>query len=215
MMDGYPTPARAERIADGCLHVLGVTAALIGAGALVTWAAMTADAGQIVALTIYATALIATFTASAAYNMGAWFRERPLLQRLDHAAIYFKIAGTYTPIAVMAGHVVAYGVLAVIWALAILGVVQRLVFWRRPGRWAPVLYLAMGWMSLALVAPLWPVLPGRAMALIAIGGLIYSLGVLFFIAPRLRFSTAIWHGFVLVASGCFFAAIVIGTAATA
>jgi hemolysin III len=211
----YPTPTRSERIADGTVHALGVIGAVSGAVLLLVWSAGTASAAQITALAVYGATLIATFVASAAYHLVPWHGVRPILRRCDHAAIYLKIAGTYTPLVVMIGSGFAYLVLAVVWGLAVVGVVLKLFFWRAPGRFGPVLYLVMGWLSLALVWSLWPVVPLSTMVLIAVGGMLYTAGVPFYAAERLRYSTAIWHGFVVVASACFFIAIATGVAAQA
>jgi hemolysin III len=208
----YPTDALSERIADGTIHAIGVLGAMTGAVMLIVWSAFNASPGQIAAIAVYGAALIATFAASALYHLIPWEGARPILRRVDHAAIYLKIAGTYTPLVVIIGHWFAYLVLAVVWTLAVIGMVLKLFFWRTPGRFGPLLYLVMGWLSLALVWWLWPVVPLSAMVLIAVGGLLYTAGVPFYATHTMKYSTAIWHGFVLAASVCFFAAIWIGSA---
>ena len=209
----YPTYARSERIADGTMHAVGVLGAVTGAVVLIIWSSGQATAAQITAISVYGATLIATFVASAFYHMTPWEGIRPLLRRFDHAAIYLKIAGTYTPLVVMIGSGFAYAVLAVVWGLAVIGMVLKLFFWRTPGRFGPTLYLVMGWLSLALIWSLWPIVPVSAMVLIAVGGLLYTAGVPFYASETMKFSIAIWHGFVVAASGCFFAAIAIATAA--
>ncbi|MFA8443515.1 hemolysin III family protein [Yoonia sp.] len=209
----YPTYARSERIADGTMHAVGVLGAVTGAVVLIVWSSGQATAAQITAISVYGATLIATFVASAFYHMTPWEGIRPLLRRFDHAAIYLKIAGTYTPLVVMIGSGFAYAVLAVVWGLAVIGMVLKLFFWRTPGRFGPALYLVMGWLSLALIWSLWPIVPVSAMVLIAVGGLLYTAGVPFYASETMKFSIAIWHGFVVAASGCFFAAIAIATAA--
>ncbi|MBU2359867.1 MAG: hemolysin III family protein [Alphaproteobacteria bacterium] len=212
-LDAYPDYARSERIADGTLHALGVAFALAGAVALLGWAARSVDAGQLTALTVYGVALVATFTASALYHMSPWKRLRPTLRRIDHAAIYLKIAGTFTPLAVMIGTGFAYGVLALVWAMALWGMTHKLFFWRVPGRFGPALYLIMGWLGVLLIPAIATLLPAHALALLAAGGLLYTAGVIFFSWESLKFSNAIWHGFVLAASVCFFSGIFMGAAA--
>lgn len=209
----YPTYARSERIADGTMHAFGVLGAITGAVILIVWSSGQATASQIAAISIYGATLIATFVASAFYHMTPWESVRPILRRFDHAAIYLKIAGTYTPLVVLIGTGFAYAVLAIVWGLAVVGMVLKLFFWRTPGRFGPALYLIMGWLSLALIWSLWPIVPVSAMVLIAIGGLLYTVGVPFYASETMKFSIAIWHGFVVAASACFFAAIAIATAA--
>ena len=209
----YPTAALSERIADGTVHVIGLLGALTGAIILIVWSAGNASAGQIAAMSIYGATLIATFAASATYHLAPWHQIRPILRRFDHAAIYLKIAGTYTPLVVMIGSWFAYLVLGIVWALAVIGMVIKLFFWQTPGRFGPALYLIMGWLSLALIWSLWPIVPVSAMVLMGLGGLLYTAGVPFYASETMKYSTAIWHGFVLTASACFFAAIAISAMA--
>ncbi len=207
----YPTYTRSERVADGTMHILGVFGAIFGAVFLAVWNFEHLSGGQTAALVVYSIALIATFVASALYNMGPWEYTRPVFRRIDHAAIYLKIAGTYTPLVVLIGSLSSYLVLATVWGLATFGMIRKLFFWRTPGKTGTVLYLIMGWLSVALIWSLVPVLPTSAMALIVSGGLTYTIGVIFYVWKSLKFSRAIWHGFVLAASVCFYIAIALGT----
>ncbi|MEQ8308691.1 MAG: hemolysin III family protein [Hoeflea sp.] len=195
---------RSEQFADGSMHAIGVTGAILGAVLLLVWAAPVSAPWEIAAVAVYAITLIATFTASAFYHLTPWEGLRPALRRIDHAAIYLKIAGTYTPLVVMIGSGLAYLVLSVVWAMAIIGMTLKLMFWKTPGRFGPVLYLVMGWMSIVLVWTHWSELP---LGYIVAGGLLYTVGVAFHTAKNMRFSSAIWHGFVISASACFFTAI--------
>ena len=207
-MSTYPTYTRAERVADATMHGLGLGFAMTAAVMLLFWSAQFGPATQI-ASAVYGVALIACFGASAFYHFTPWEGLRPTLRRIDHAFIYLKIAGTYTPLVVIIGSGFAYLVLGVVWILAVIGMVTKLAFWRTPGRFGPALYLLMGWLSVALIWPLAQVVSPVAIGLIAAGGLTYSLGVIFYAAEGWRFTIAIWHGFVLVASACFFVAIVL------
>lgn len=202
----YPNYTRSERVADGSMHTIGVIGSVLGAILLVMWSAPVASPGQVAAIAVYATTLIATFAASAFYHMTPWESIRPILRRIDHAAIYLKIAGTYTPMVIMIGSGLAYVVLGVVWAMAIIGMTLKLVFWSTPGRFGPALYLIMGWMSIVLVWSSWSELP---FGFILAGGLLYTVGVVFHAAEKMKFANAIWHGFVIAASACFFAAITV------
>lgn len=204
----YPNYTRSERVADGSMHAIGVIGSVLGAMLLLMWAAPVASPWEITAIAIYAITLIATFTASAFYHMTPWESLRPLFHRMDHAAIYLKIAGTYTPLVVMIGTGLAYVVLAIVWAMAIVGMTLRLAFWSKPGRFGPAIYLIMGWMSIVLIWSSWSELP---FGYILAGGLLYTVGVVFHAAEKMKFANAIWHGFVIAASACFFAAITLVT----
>lgn len=206
----YPTYAASEKIADGTMHLLGVIGAFVGTVILVVWGFGQAGGGQMAALVIYGVGLVSTFVASAFYNMSPWERIRPALRRIDHAAIYLKISATYTPLVVMIGSFSAYIILATVWALAVFGMVRKLFFWQSPGKLGTVLYLIMGWLSLALIWQVFTVLPASTSVLIICGGLLYSVGVVFYSWKTLKFSRAIWHGFVVAASACFYIAIALG-----
>lgn len=206
----YPTYATSERIADGTMHALGVTGALIGTVWLMTFAYGRVSGGEGVALGIYCLTLMAAFLASAIYHMTPWENLRPTLRRIDHAAIYLKIAGTYTPLVVMIGSLSSYLVLTTVWGLAVFGMVRKLFFWHNKHRSGVWLYLVMGWISVALIGSLIPIVPLSTIILIAVGGGLYTLGAVFHVWESLKFSNAIWHGFVVAASVCFFIAITLG-----
>ena len=203
----YPAYTRAERIADGVIHVLGIVAAITGVCLLFTVFALDLDGPLRAALIVYAVGLVAMLGASAAYHMAAHTPARPYLRRLDHAAIYLKIAGTFTPLSVIPGTAFGYVVLVCVWVLALSGAVVKLL--KKRGRmttgWAP--YLALGWIGAALFIPLYAVLPGFSLGLMAAGGCLYTAGIIFYVREQLRFSNAIWHGFTLAASACFFLSI--------
>lgn len=209
-MSDYPTYARSERIADATLHLFGVVGSLTGTVLLIIFASLWSTGGQIASVAIYGAAISLSFVASAVYHFTPWEGMRPTLRRIDHAAIYLKIAGTYTPLVVLIGSAFGYVVLGIVWGLAVAGAIAKLFFWRAPGQFAPFLYLILGWLSVALVWSLFTSLPLAASVLIVVGGALYSSGVIFFSWERLKYSLAIWHGFVFAASACFFAAITLG-----
>lgn len=200
----YPH-TKVETIADGAVHVTGLLFAIC-ATVLLTFQAAEGSAG-VTATALYCGCMIVAFAASAVYHLSPVDRYRPLLNRIDHAAIYLKIAGTYTPLVAVLGTGFAYAVLGLVWILAMLGAVAKLWFWRTDARGSLALYLGMGWLSVLLIWPLFERLSGSAIALIFAGGVIYSAGTIIFARDAMRFQNAIWHGFVLVASICFFVAI--------
>ena len=130
----YPTSVKSERRLDGVVHVVGVLAAILCAVILLIHTLGLVTSEQIFALALYSGAFMATFVASAVYNLSPWHDAHPILRRLDHAAIYLKIAGIYTPFVVMLDTILAYLNLAVVWGLALLGMVLKLFFWRVPVR---------------------------------------------------------------------------------
>jgi hemolysin III len=199
---------RAELIADGVVHGIGVFGGVVAATVLIVLAAVFASAYEIVSVSIYAAGLLAMLGFSAAYNLWPVSRSKWLLRRLDHSAIYILIAATYTPVFVqLQDRVFAMSLLAGVWSVAVVGVVLKLFF---PGRFDRVsvgLYLAMGWSGIIAYDSGLSSLPHLAVWLIAVGGLLYSFGVIFHAWRRLRFQNAIWHCFVLLGAACHYTAV--------
>jgi len=196
-----------ELIADGVIHFLGIGFSIAGFIALTLTAMPSSDAGTAAALAIYGIALVLMFSVSAAYHMIPHLHWKPALKRCDQAAIFFKIAGTYTPLVVFLGSMFAYFVLAAIWIVALLGAFAKLALGHRFEKISVSLYLPLGWASLLLIWPIFSTLPPTASILVVTGGILYTVGVVFHVWERLKFQNAIWHGFVLAASACHFAAV--------
>lgn len=202
----YPYPFR-EVLVDGMVHTIGLSAGIAGVIFLMMKAATLTSLPDMAALGIYAGFLLFALLASAAYHLSPFDAARPWLHKIDHAAIYFKIAATYTPFVVIIGSVFAYVILAIIWAVAVLGAVAKLSFWRPNARGSLALYLVMGWACVLLLPVMVQALPAASLWLVLSGGLLYTLGTVFFSWDGLAYQNAIWHGFVISASACFFIAI--------
>lgn len=199
---------RAEIIADGIIHGIGVLSGIIAATVLVVLAVVYADATNIVGVSIYVAGLLSMLVLSASYNLWPISPVKWLLRRFDHSAIYLLIAATYTPfILEVKDSVFALTLLVCVWCVAIVGIVLKL---RYPGRFDRVavgIYLAMGWSGVMLYGPVVRVLPALVVSFILAGGLLYSFGVIFHAWRRLRFQNAIWHGFVLAGAACHYTAV--------
>lgn len=207
--------SRAETLGDAFVHATGLLAALIGVPILLTLAALWhGNAAALAAAGIYGAALLAMLVCSAAYHHLPRPHLRPLLLRLDHSAIYIKIAGTYTPFALQSGGA-GSGLVTGLWGAAAAGCGMQMLSGGRT-RWPGfALYLAMGWAGLLAGWALFDTLSPAVMALIVAGGVIYTLGVAFFLWENLPFNIAIWHGFVLAASVLLFVAVALHMAQTA
>ena len=199
---------RAELIADGVIHAIGVLAGIIAATVLVVLAAVYADATNVVGVSVYVAGLLSMLVLSATYNLWPVSPAKWLLRRFDHSAIYLLIAATYTPfILEVRDSVFALVLLVGVWCVAISGIVLKLCW---PGRFDRVsvgIYLAMGWSGVMLYDAVVRALPALALGFIVAGGLLYSLGVIFHAWRRLRFQNAIWHGFVLAGAACHYTAV--------
>ena len=201
----YPY-SKAETVADAAVHAAGLVL-VIPATALLFGAAAELPATQVAALSLYAGCLIFAFVASAIYHLCPDDRLRPLLRRIDHAAIYLKIAGSYTPFVIVIGSGFAYGILGIVWALGIMGAIAKLSFWSAEARGSLALYLGMGWLSALLIWPIYQHFGASVVWLVVLGGLIYSAGTRIYAHPGMRYQNAIWHSIVLLASACLFAAV--------
>jgi hemolysin III len=204
-----------ERVADGCLHIVGVTASLFALTVLLVIGIKSDAALWVVSLTIYGLALVATFSFSAGYHFVARPpRLKEWLRRFDHAAIFLMIAGTYTPFVLIEMNTpFGLSLLAVVWAIAAAGIVLQLFAPRYLAGLSVALYLVQGWAVLAAIEPLMSALPGHALTLLMAGGVLYTVGVVFHLWERLPYQNAIWHGFVLVAASCHFTAVIFVVAA--
>src|SRR5262249_39299262 len=152
-------------------------------------------------LLIYAGSLIAMLAFSAAYNHLRASHYSDLLRRFDNAAIFILIAGTYTPFTTLRLQGAwAITLTVLVWLVAAVGVALRLIAPRSFDRFSVGFYLALGWIGLIGVKPFIASLQVSTFVLLAIGGVLYSVGVIFHVWERLRFQNAIWHGFVVVAA---------------
>ncbi len=200
---------RAELLSDAAVHVIGVAAALIAVPVLVTLAVVWfGDATTVGAALVYGASLLAMFVCSAANNMIRVPARKDMLRRIDQSAIYVKIAGSYTPLAVLTGtHAGLF--LASLWGAALAGASMRMLSGARL-KWPSILlYLGIGWAAAFFGGPLVSALTPTGFALILAAGGIYTLGVVFFVWESLPFHNTIWHVFVLTATFVLYAAVLV------
>jgi hemolysin III len=200
---------RGEIVADGVIHIVGVCFGLVGAVTLIVLASRATKVVAIESVFVYAVGLLAMLGFSAAYNLWPVSEMKWILRRFDHSAIFVLIAGTYTPFMTQLKISLASGgLLTGVWITAGLGVVLKLVLPGRFDRVAVVLYLLLGWSGAMFCGSIIASLPRLTLWLLAAGGALYSIGVIFHLWESLRFQNAIWHAFVLFAAGCHYAAVV-------
>jgi len=199
---------RAELIADGVVHGIGVFCGVVAATVLIVLTAVYATAFQVAVVSVYAAGLLAMLVLSATYNLWPVSRAKWVLRRFDHSAIYVLIAATYTPIIMeLKDSVFAVVLLIGVWCVAIAGVVLKLALPGRYDRVAVGLYLVMGWSGIMLYDAVVSALPSLALWFVLAGGALYSFGVIFHAWQRLRFQNAIWHCFVLLGAACHYTAV--------
>ncbi len=209
MIDHYQT--RAERLADLWVHIVGLTLAAVGGVVLAVLAALYSGIGATLATAIYALCLIAMLTTSTIYNYTNPCAARPVLRRMDEAAIFLMIAGSYTPFTTQRFEGAwSVGFTLVVWGIALGGVAAKLVAPRISDAFWSLIYVLFGWLAVIALKPMLQTVHPLALGLLVLGGLIYTAGVFVFISPRVKYRRAIWHGFVVAGAGVHWAAVLVG-----
>jgi hemolysin III len=199
--DGLPEYSLGEEIFHVVTHGVGVVLSIVGLAVLVAVASLRGGASCVVGCGVFGACLVLLYTASTLYHAVPSRRAKRVLQVLDHSGIYLLIAGTYTPFCLVTlGGVVGWGLFAVLWSLAIVGIVTRATLPRVARRMSLVLYLLMGWAALPVAGPFLENLAPGGVALVLLGGIAYTAGVPFYAARRMRYAHAVWHLFVLLGS---------------
>ena len=197
-----------EEIAHSVTHGVGLLLSVVGLATLLVYASQYGDVWHIVSSSIYGATLIALYSSSTLYHAITVPGVKQFLQRLDHAAIFLLIAGTYTPFTLVnlrGGW--GWTLFGMVWSIAIAGMVMELVVKKRYRRISLGLYLGLGWLVMIAIEPMLAnVAPGGLLLLLA-GGLFYSLGVIFYVWKTLLYHHAIWHLFVLAGSALHFFAV--------
>ncbi len=204
------TPA--EEIANSVIHGIGVVLAIVALAVLVGFSSAYGSAIHVIGVSVFGATLILMYAASTLYHSITHPRAKEILRALDHSAIYLLIAGTYTPFCLVnLQGFWGWSVFAAIWTLAITGVVLRVLVGRKSGKLSVLLYIAMGWLIVVAFKPLLANINYFGMLFLILGGITYTVGVVFYVWRRLPFHHAIWHLFVLGGSVFHFFAILFGT----
>ncbi|MEO5596418.1 MAG: hemolysin III family protein [Lysobacteraceae bacterium] len=194
-------PVDPEEWANLLTHAIGLVASLIGGTVLIWLTVRGGDGWNIAAAIVYSLSMLLLYIASTAYHGVRHPVAKARLKIFDHCAIYVLIAGTYTPVTLIGLRGPTGWILfAAVWTLALLGIVFKLFFTGRFKRTSTLLYVAMGWLVLFALKPVIQALSTAALAWLIAGGVFYTLGTVFYLSKRIRYSHAIWHVFVLLGS---------------
>ena len=200
--------APGEEIANSVSHGIGFLAA-VAVTPLLVLAAIPHGAGSIVGVSIFAVTMAALYLASTLYHAWPNPRAKRVFRVLDHGAIFLLIAGTYTPftLGVLRGGW-GWTLFGAIWGLALAGAIFKAVVAFRYPKIATAIYVAMGWLMVIAVQPLWQRMPYQGLLWLLAGGLAYTGGVAFYATKRLRYSHFVWHLCVLTGTTCHFFAVI-------
>jgi len=197
-----------EEIANSITHGVGLAAGIAGAAILLFVVSQHHDPVWFWADAVYAASLVSLYTASTLYHAITNRRVKRYLRLMDRAAIYVMIAGTYTPFAVLnLRESNGWAFISLAWALAVAGVTFTALVRQRLSRATTVLYLAMGWMGLLVAKPAFHNLNAWGLIWVLSGGVLYTVGALFYAWEGLRYGHAVWHVFVLAGSICHYIAV--------
>ncbi len=191
------TIERRELLADVAVHALGLALGAAGVIAML----LATDGAQLLPVIVYLAGLLAMLGCSTLYNVWRSCRRRDWLRRLDHAAIFVMIAGTYTPLALRLPAGWAVGLTTGVWAAALVGVAVKLFQPHRVEALSVALYLALGWIGVLAAEPLLASLERATLILLLLGGVVFHLAV------HWRYARALWHGSVVIAAAIHYAAI--------
>lgn len=198
-----------EEIANGITHGIGTGLSIAGLTVLVVLAALYGDGWRIVSFSIYGVTLVLLYLASTLYHSFQSPRPKRLFQFFDHSAIYLLIAGTYTPFLLISIRG-AWGwtLMVLIWGLAFLGIGFKALYFDRYQRLSSLSYVFMGWLSVIIGRTLFANIPQQALVWLAVGGVIYTVGIIFLAWRKIPYGHTIWHLFVLGGSTCHYFAVI-------
>ncbi len=197
-----------EEIANSVTHGIGTGLSIAGLTLLVVLAAIYGDVWRVVSFSIYGSSLVLLYLASTLYHSIQHPKVKQVLRIFDHSAIYLLIAGTYTPFTLVSMRGPwGWTMFGVVWGLALLGIAFKTVFIGRYEKLATVAYVLMGWLVVVAFKEMLVAIPPGGVAWLMAGGVVYTLGVLFYAWQKLPYNHAIWHLFVLGGSTCHFFAI--------
>ncbi len=205
-----------EEIANSITHGIGAVLSIAALVLMLLIAVKQHNALTLTSAIVYGVSLVLLYLASTLYHALPGDKIKTILQVVDHCSIYLLIAGTYTPFLLISlNGPWGYTLLAVIWALALVGIAFRIIFGEKYPKFALFTYIGMGWLIVVAASEMLANVPPGGLALLALGGLLYTGGAVFYALERIPYNHAIWHVFVLAASVMHFLAVYIYVMPTA
>ncbi|MBW2527288.1 MAG: hemolysin III family protein [Deltaproteobacteria bacterium] len=198
-----------EEVVHASIHGVGAVLAAVASTWLVVRAHNNAVPRDVLAAAVFGATLVLLYLFSTLYHAFPWPKVKRTFRLLDHITIFYLIAGSYTPFALVTmGGREGWTLFGVIWLLALCGTIFTLLSRGRHMKIALGLYLGMGWLGVFLIKPLSELMPLSGLALLVLGGLLYSFGAIFYAWKKLPYNHAVWHLFVMAGSAAHFCCIV-------
>lgn len=193
--------SQGEEITNAIIHGVGAGLSIAALTTLLIFGSIYGNVWYIVSFAIYGTTLVLLYVSSTLYHSFPKGRWKNIFHVIDHSSIFLLIAGTYTPITLTALRGPwGWSLFGAIWALALTGIILKLVYFDRFKVVSLILYAAMGWLIVIAVRPLMDAVNHLSLMFLLLGGISYTAGITFYVWRRLKFSHAIWHLFVLAGS---------------
>ncbi len=201
--------SRSEEIANAITHGIGVLLAIAALTILTVFAALDGTVWHVVSFTIFGATLVLLYLASTLYHSFSNQKVKFFFRKLDHMSIYLLIAGTYTPFCLtVLNNTLGWILFGVVWTCALAGVVLKAFFTGKKELLSTLLYVAMGWVAILVIKPLYNSVSLPTFVLLMTGGLFYTAGTFFFVKDKIRYFHSIWHVFVLAGSASHFFAVI-------
>lgn len=197
-----------EELWNAITHGLGAILSVVGGTVLITLAALKGNPWQLISAIVFTMALLLLYTASTLYHSIPHISAKQKLKVFDHCAIYILIAGSYTPFTLIGlrGHG-GWWLFGIVWTLALAGVIFKLFYTGRFKLVSTLIYIGMGWMVVFAIKPMLQNIDATTLIWLFTGGIFYTLGTVFYMSKKIRYTHAIWHVFVMLGSASHFIAI--------
>lgn len=204
-MKNIESYTKGEEITNAILHGIGAGLSIAALVILIVFASIRGDARYVVSYTIYGSTLVLLYLASTLYHSLPRGKGKDVFEIFDHSAIYLLIAGSYTPLSLVAlKGPLGWTIFGIVWGISVIGIIFK-VFWVKKFMiLSTVLYIVMGWLIIIAIKPLMEFMNTTSLVFLVAGGLSYTVGTIFYVWRKMKYHHAIWHLFVLGGSICHF-----------
>lgn len=198
-----------EELFNGISHGIGLIVGIVASPFLITQSIYSGNVGFLVGASVFCASIVVLYIASTIYHLLPYGRAKRVFHVVDHSAIFILIAGTYTPFALgVFGGVLGWTLLGVIWGIASIGILLKLLLGVQYPIVSTSLYLCMGWIIIVVIKPLMTIAPMPVVLWLVAGGVFYTVGVVFYaLDSRIRYSHFIWHLFIIAGTTCHYIAL--------